>query len=152
MKKVLFLLILFFAAFINVKAVDINISTKDATVGNVDKNDYVNVDLIWGNMNFIYYEDNKFIWNNVNNDFELVTSYYWKNMDNSLKVTNFSSKILNINLSYKSLLNDISGKFNNNNFVIKHNENIATYLELFGSLNKNITDYTKIGIITIDIN
>jgi len=147
--KILLLICTLCFSIIGVYALEDKVLT--VTVGSVDAPVY-NVEVTWESMEFIYNEQVNYIWDKTTHKYELSEStYYWSNQNNKVKVINNSHYAIDVNLQYKSINEDINGKFDIES--IKLSSGISKDFELIlkGSLSSNNTSYIKVGTIELNI-
>lgn len=151
MKKVItiFTTIVIFCLTINVFA----LSEYQATVrvGDVDAPVYA-VETTWGKMQFTYNEQINYNWDADKHTYELNEStYQWLGNDNYIDINNKSYDSIDVELSYESINDNISGDFDKNKATIKNDENMRFILTLAGELSEKNTEYIKVGTINLTI-
>lgn len=135
------------------------ISTKKVTVGEVEGIDnkkeesLYDVEISWDNMNFIYSETKDIKWDNNESKYDIVTENEWINNDNKIEIKNFSDKSIIVKLEYKKLRNDIDiiGKFDKEKVAIGKNKEEQITFNLSGKVTSNVSEYVKVGRITINV-
>ena len=153
--KVIIYIFVFYILFSNVYGT----STKNVIVGEVKgidnkKEELVyDVEILWDNMKFTYNETKDIKWDNNENKYSIVNENEWINQDNKIEIKNFSNKSIIVNLEYKKTRNDIDiiGKFDKDKFTIGKNKKEQVYFYIIGKLTSNISEYTKVGKITINV-
>ncbi len=108
--------------------------SKDVIISEINTPSIKDLDISWDSMEFTYVvkENYKYDINNhkyIKNDIK-----YWETTTNNIKINNKSVNSIKINLLFNNLNSDIKGKFNNNSFVIKQNEEYNVKLEIDGYL------------------
>lgn len=127
---------------------DTNLSV---TVWDVDVPVY-NVDVIWGNMEFVYNEVIDYNWNNISFTYDIANpTHMWVSNGNDIKIENKSPFLIEFNLKYNSIISSISGKFDIANFALNRDENKVSKLNLEGKLSSDNTNYVKVGTIDLTI-
>jgi len=127
---------------------DTNLSV---TVGDVDLPIY-DIEVTWGNMEFVYNEVISYKWNNNLYSYELVPpTYKWVSNSNDINIENKSIFLIDVVLKYNSINSSINGEFDIPNFVLGRDERKASKLCLEGNLSSDNTNYVKVGTIDLTI-
>jgi len=127
---------------------DTNLSV---TVWDVDVPVY-DVEVTWGNMEFIFNEVINYNWNNELHTYELDSSTYkWVSKGNDINIENKSIFLIEIDLKYNSINSNINGNFDVPNFKLGRDENKVSKLYLDGRLSSENTSYIKVGTIDLTI-
>ena len=153
----------------------LNISAFAATVGIGDQNIDVegkyqdntavptvySVDITWGAMQFTYTESGAMNWNPANHTYSDNTSTGWIANGNTVTVTNHSNAAVTTSFAFSALADysTVTGSFDLTSEILEAGvegayadaDKVTTTLTLVGSLANTVTDYTKIGTITVRI-
>ena len=123
--------------------------------------DVYSVDISWGKMEFTYSASGSHVWDPAKHLYTDNTSAVWTENGNTVTVTNHSNVSVTADFVYvqASGYEDISGTLDvtsrtlNAGVVNKPNEadGVTTKLTLSGTLPGNVTDFTKVGAITVSI-
>lgn len=146
--RMIVLLIMVFPFLTGFDYPDTNLSV---TVWDVDVPVY-NVDVTWGNMEFVYNEVINYEWNNNSFTYELAPSTYeWVSDSNYIKMENKSQFLVEFDLKYNTINSSISGSFDSSNFTLSNGESKLSKLYLEGSLSSGNTSFVKVGTIDLSI-
>jgi len=148
--------ILFFVAFftifpcVKVNAIDNIINDeKYVTVGSVDVPP-LNVDIVWGAMEFTLIEETNYVWKDNTKTYELEPlKYSWIANNNYINISNNSYRDIKINLTYNSLNNYVVGVFNKEKEIIKKNNSMRFELNLSGKINNEENKVIRVGSIDL---
>lgn len=120
------------------------------------------VDVSWGAMQFTYSASGTMEWNAEDHTYTDNTQAGWNADGNTVTVTNHSNAQISASLTFAALeeYTDLTGSFDNASFVLTSAENkglddaeltgLAT-LNLDGTLDESVTDFTKVGTITVTV-
>lgn len=119
------------------------------------------VDVTWGAMQFIYTESGAMNWNPADHTYTDNVSAGWTANGNTVTVVNHSNDAVTTSFSFAALADystvagsfDIASKTLNAGVEGAYEEadTVTATLTLDGSLADTVTDYTKIGTITVKI-
>ncbi len=153
----------------------LSITAFAATVGTGDKNIDVegkyqdnttaptvfSVDVTWGAMQFTYTESGAMTWNPENHTYTDNTSAGWTANGNTVTVTNHSNAAVTASFAFDALTDysAITGSFDIASETLDAGvvgayadaDKVTATLTLAGSLADTVTEYTKIGTITVKI-
>lgn len=125
-----------------------------------DRTDLYSVDVVWQGLRFDYRAATE-EWDSTNHEWVTTTEAAWQIAEgsgNEIAVTNHSSKAVDVNLTAQYTVEGISGTFSKDSFTLpipQEGENGAvtdtvTFMPS-GELPESVTDYAKIGSITVAI-
>lgn len=127
---------------------DTNISV---TVWNVDVPVY-DVNVSWGNMEFVYNKIINYEWNNTSFTYETNSpTYKWVSNSSDIKIENKSSFLIDVDLKYNSINSKINGNFDKPIFSLNKSESAVSKLNLNGKLSSDNTSFVKVGTIDLTI-
>lgn len=120
------------------------------------------VDVAWGAMRFTYAASGTKDWNADSHTYTDNIEAGWTAEGNIVRVTNHSNAQVTASFAFEALDDypGLSGNFDNTSLVLPSAENKAveageltgeTVLELEGALGGSITEFTKVGTITVVI-
>ena len=123
--------------------------------------DVYSVDIVWGAMEFTYLSSGKKEWNPATHKYTDNTVTGWNENGNTVTVTNHSNRAVNADFAYTkaSGFDGVNGKFSIPSDTLDAGvENDAegadsteTKLTLEGILPNSVTDFVKVGSITVSI-
>jgi len=152
MKYKILLFVAFLAIFpcAKVNAVNnIKNEEKYVTVGSVDVPP-LNVDVVWGAMEFTLIEETNYVWKDNTKTYELEPlKYSWIANNNYINISNNSYRDIKINLTYNSLNNYVVGVFNKEKEIIKKNNSMRFELNLSGKINNEENKVIRVGSIDL---
>lgn len=151
-----FKVLLFIALFVTFSCVKVNAASntikeenQNVTVGNVEV-PVLEVDITWGNMEFILNEETNFVWKNSTKTYELEPlTYSWTANNNHINIKNNSYKDVKVDFIYNSLYANIEGNFNKKSEIIKRNDNMRFELNLSGKITNGDNNTIKVGSIEL---
>lgn len=140
------------------KSIGVNAKYVDSTTCG----DVISVDLSWGAMEFTYTESGSKLWNPSTHEYVTSTLHEWVGKGNRITVTNNSNVQINAAFSYAKAngFNTVTGTFSKNllSFSSAEGKSVGdpvltdtVTFDLSGSLDKNVTDYTRVGTITVTL-
>lgn len=119
------------------------------------------VDVSWGAMQFTYTESGAMTWNPVDHTYTDSTTAGWTANGNTVTVTNHSNADVTASFAFNALdaYNTVTGSFDIASAtldagVVNGYDNAAKVtvtLSLDGTLAETVTDFTKVGTITLTI-
>ena len=119
------------------------------------------VDISWGKMQFVYTESGNRTWNPSSHMYAEKTTSGWNAVGNTVSVTNHSNADVTTSFAFSALgaYSTVNGKFDISSKklaagIIGDYENadkVTSTLTLSGELSKNVTNFTKIGAITVTV-
>lgn len=140
---------------------DQNIDVKGKYLDNTKTPTVYSVDVSWGAMQFTYTESGAMTWDPANHTYTDSTSGSWTANGNTVTVTNHSNAEVTATFVFEALddYNDITGKFDVESEKLDAGvengydaaDSVTAKLTLEGELAETVTDYTKIGTITVKI-
>lgn len=153
--NIIIYIFLFYIIFSNVNGT----STKNVMVGEVEGIDnkkeeaLYDVEISWDNMKFTYNETKDVKWDSKDNEYDIVIDKEWINEDNIITVKNFSNETIIASFKYEKTNKnlDINGKFDKNKVKIGKNKVESVKFNISGKISSNITEYIKVGRITISM-
>lgn len=156
-------------------AMSLNITAFAATVGTGDQDIDVkgkyqdnttaptiySVDVTWGAMEFTYTESGAMTWNPADHTYTDSTSAAWVANGNTVTVTNHSNAEVTASFAFKALdaYNTVTGSFDVASETLDAGvvdgydaaDKVVATLALAGTLAETVTDFTKVGTITVTI-
>lgn len=141
---------------------DVSKDVKAKYVDGVVTPEVCSVDVSWGAMEFTYSESGTKTWNPETHEYAYNTTSGWSANGNNVTVTNHSNKDIDVNVSFNALpeyAEKISGKFDKSSFTLKNAVDSkvdnapkdTVSLNLSGTIEKTLTDFTKVGSITVTL-
>ncbi len=128
-------------------------STETPTVYSVDVN--------WGAMEFTYTESGAMTWNPATHTYTDSTEGTWTATGNTVTVNNHSNAAVAVSFSFAALeaYNTVAGSFDiaaetleaGVEGAVDAADKVVATLTLTGELDETVTEYTKIGTITVKI-
>ena len=119
------------------------------------------VDVTWGTMQFTYTESGTMTWNPADHTYSDNIYAGWTADGNTVTVTNHSNAAVTASFSFNALSNydTISGSFDIPSDTLDSGvgndyesaDTVTATLTLTGTLDETVTDYTRIGVITVKI-
>ena len=147
MKRIIALV--FFVMFLPITIMALENASRDVLVGEVEGEDEViDVKVDWDSLKFIYYYETDYVWDSATHKYVTTTKEYWSNKSN-IKITNNSSKKINVKTVFNGSLDLIKGIFSDDNFSIKDHAKKEITFGMKGRLPKEYNTYTKAGVITL---
>lgn len=139
---------------------DVSKDVKAKYVDGVVTPEVCSVDVSWGAMEFTYSESGTKTWNPETHEYAYNTTSGWSANGNNVTVTNHSNKDIDVNVSFNALpeyAEKISGEFDKSSFTLKNAVDSkvdnapkdTVSLNLSGTIDKTLTDFTKVGSITV---
>lgn len=123
--------------------------SRDVTVNSVDTPVY-SLDVSWGKMQFVYDAKKNYEWSSTTHEYNLVdTKYSWNATGNNIIITNGSSFGVDVSCVYTNNYGSLKGTFSNNNFTIASKKNAEVEFNLSGVLSKKVSNFSKVGTITL---
>ena len=135
--------------------------------GSADTQVVYKVDVVWGTMEFTYHESAENQWNPQTHQYELSVTGSWSESGNEVTVKNHSNAEVNAVLSFQAVDGQgITGEFYQGNNRLDEGLTLESavgtpadappsgtvQLKLSGSLDSTMTDFSKIGTITVTVN
>ena len=108
--------------------------SKDVIISEINTPSIKDLDISWDNMEFTYVVKENYEYDINNHKYIKNDIKYWETTTNNIKINNKSVNSIKIKLLFNNLNSNIKGKFNNNSFVIKQNEEYNVKLEIDGYL------------------
>lgn len=140
---------------------DQNIDVKGKYLDNTKTPTVYSVDVSWGAMQFTYTESGAMTWDPANHTYTDSTSGSWTANGNTVTVTNHSNAEVTATFAFEALADysAITGKFDVESEKLDAGvvdgyttaDKVTATLTLEGELAETVTDYTKIGTITVKI-
>lgn len=119
------------------------------------------VDVTWGAMEFTYTESGAMTWNPADHTYTDSTSAAWVANGNTVTVTNHSNAEVTASFAFKALdaYNTVTGSFDVASETLDAGvvdgydtaDKVVATLTLAGTLAETVTDFTKVGTITVTI-
>lgn len=119
------------------------------------------VDVTWGAMQFTYSENGSMTWNPADHTYSDNTTAGWTANGNTVTVTNHSNAEVTVSFSFDALssFSAVTGSFDIAADTLEAGvedgydtaDEVTSTLSLEGTLDENVTDFTKIGTITVNI-
>lgn len=119
------------------------------------------VDVTWGAMEFTYTESGAMTWNPADHTYTDSTSAAWVANGNTVTVTNHSNAEVTASFAFKALdaYNTVTGSFDITSEKLDAGvvdgydaaDKVVATLTLAGTLAETVTDFTKVGTITVTI-
>lgn len=141
---------------------DKNIDVKAKYSGNITDPAVYSVDIEWGAMEFVYTESGSNVWDAASHEYVFDSEAAWSATGNTVKITNHSNRAVNVALKYESLADysGITGSMSIENAQLEAGkegdyegaDSITSTLDLSGSVNSDITDFVKVGTVTVTLN
>ena len=128
---------------------DVFANSRDVTVNSVDTPVY-SLDVSWGKMQFVYDAKIIYEWSSTTHEYNIVnTKYNWKAIGNNITITNNSIFDVNVNCIYTNNYGSLKGSFSKNDFNIESKKNANVEFNLSGVLSKDISNFSRVGTITL---
>ncbi len=119
------------------------------------------VDISWGKMQFIYTESGNRTWNPSSHTYTGKITSGWNAVGNTISVTNHSNADVTTSFAFSALgaYSTVNGSFDINSKKLvagtiddyANADKVTATLTLSGELSKNVTDFTKVGAITVTV-
>ena len=119
------------------------------------------VDVTWGAMQFTYSENGSMTWNPADHTYSDNTIAGWTANGNTVTVTNHSNAEMTASFRFDALssFSTVTGSFDIAAETLEAGveggydtaDEVTATLSLEGTLDENVTDFTKIGTITVNI-
>lgn len=149
-----------FAETVGAGTKDIDVSAKYA--GGVTTPTVISVDVTWGDMEFTYNVGGTQDWNAENHQYTANTSAHWTAAGNEIKVTNHSNAAVKATFAFTAdeAYNTVTGSFTAQELslptaVDKSTTDSAltktTALTLGGTIDSSVTNFAKVGKVTVTI-
>ncbi len=140
---------------------DRNIDVEGKYQDNTSAPTVYSVDVTWGAMQFTYTESGAMTWNPADHSYSDNTSAGWTANGNTVTVTNHSNAAVTASFSFAALADysGITGSFDVESETLEAGvegayaeaDQVVATLTLEGVLADTVTEYTKIGTITVKI-
>lgn len=141
---------------------DVSKDVKAKYVDGIVAPEVCSVDVSWGAMEFTYSETGTKNWNPETHEYTYNTSSGWSANGNNVTVTNHSNKSIVAEIKFVSVPNysdNIQGAFDKNVLSLNSAEGLTVadapkdtaVLTISGKLNTEITDFTKVGTVTVSL-
>ena len=151
MKKIAVIIIIV-VMFIPISVLSLDNKVVNITVGNVEDDNVVDLQITWGNLSFTYVVENNYRWDSTTHKYtKEEPKSYWTNNGNGIVIKNNSKKAVNINLKYDPTIKNVSGIFSSDTFKVDANKQRVVNFNLSGSLSSDYYKTTSAGIITLGI-
>lgn len=119
------------------------------------------VDIAWGAMKFTYTESGAMTWNPADHTYTSATTAGWTADGNTVTVTNHSNAAVTASFAFAALdaYKTVTGSFDVASKTLEAGkvngydsaDNVTATLTLGGALTNTVTDFTKIGTVTVTI-
>lgn len=119
------------------------------------------VDVTWGAMQFTYSESGAMTWNPADHTYTDNTTAAWTASGNTVTVTNHSNAAVTASFEFAALedYDTVTGSFDIASETLEAGvvdgydsaDNVTSTLSLAGTLAETVTDYTRVGTITVEI-
>lgn len=119
------------------------------------------IDLTWGAMEFTYNAAGTKDWNPTDHSYDVDVNTSWTASGNVITVTNHSNTVVTAAFAYGKAtgFDSVDGSFSSASLPLATAENTAigsaptgsTTLTLSGTLANSVTDFTKVGTITVTL-
>lgn len=139
------------------QSIDVEAKYQDSTTTTT----VYSVDITWGAMEFTYAESGAMTWNPADHTYTDNTTAAWTASGNTITVTNHSNAAVTASFGFEALedYDTVTGSFEiasetlNAGVVDGYDsaDNVTTTLKLEGTLAETVTDFTKVGTITVEI-
>ena len=124
--------------------------------------DVYSVDLSWGAMEFTYTTTGEHIWNPVTHEYTTSLTGIWTGSGNTITVTNHSNKDVTASFEYESdtAYSTVTGSFSVDSIDLPSAVDKAidaaeltdeVTVTIDGTLDSTVTDFTKVGTITVTL-
>ena len=167
-KNVAFILALTMVMSLNITAFAATVGTGEQDIDvegkyqdNTTTSTVYSVDVTWGAMQFTYTESGAMTWNTADHTYSCTKSSGWTADGNTVTVTNHSNAAVTASFDFASLpdYNTVTGSFDVASETLEAGveggydtaDKVTATLTLDGTLEENVTEYTKIGTITVKI-
>lgn len=143
----------------------VSIDVQAKYTGGADTEIVYKVDVAWGAMEFTYHESGTNQWNPETHQYELSTNGTWSESGNEVTIKNHSNTAVQASLAFQAADgHDVEGRFyqeNRESSQLNLESAVGTdagnppagvvALKLSGSLNSDMTDFGKVGQITVTV-
>ena len=139
---------------------DQDIDVKGKYLDNSTTPTIYSVDVTWGAMEFTYTESGAMTWNPADHTYTDSTAAAWVANGNTVTVTNHSNAEVTASFAFNALdYNTVTGSFDIASETLDAGvvdgydaaDKVVATLTLAGSLAETVTNFTKIGTITVTI-
>lgn len=140
---------------------DQDIDVKGKYLDNSTTPTIYSVDVTWGAMEFTYTESGAMTWNPADHTYTDSTSATWVANGNTVTVTNHSNAEVTASFAFNALTayNTVTGSFDIASETLDAGvvdgydaaDKVVATLTLAGTLDETVTDFTKVGTITVTI-
>lgn len=140
---------------------DQDIDVKGKYLDNSTTPTIYSVDVTWGAMEFTYTESGTMTWNPADHTYTDSTSATWVANGNTVTVTNHSNAEVTASFAFNALTayNTVTGSFDIASETLDAGvvdgydaaDKVVATLTLAGTLAETVTDFTKVGTITVTI-
>lgn len=140
---------------------DQDIDVKGKYLDNSTTPTIYSVDVTWGAMEFTYTESGAMTWNPADHTYTDSTSAAWVANGNAVTVTNHSNAEVMASFAFNALdaYNTVTGSFDIESETLDagveggydNADKVVATLTLTGSLAETVTNFTKVGTITVKI-
>lgn len=123
--------------------------------------DVYSIDVVWGAMQFTYTKQGTKVWDPSTHEYTDSVTSGWVASGNTVKVTNHSNKSVGVSFSYEKAtgFDGIDGTFSVASDTLDAGvegdvdgaDSVSTELTLTGALADNVTEFTKIGTVTVSV-
>lgn len=141
---------------------DKSIDVKAKYAGGATTTEVYSVDVTWGKMEFTYSVSGTREWDPATHKYTDNTSPSWTAEGNDVVVVNHSNMPINVDFAYASDENygGVTGEFSVTSDTLDAGvvndvdgaDSVSTKLTLSGTLASSVTEFTKVGSITVSIN
>lgn len=140
---------------------DQNIDVEAKYQDNTTTSTVYSVDVSWGAMQFTYTESGAMTWNPADHTYTDSTTAGWTANGNTVTVTNHSNADVTASFAFNALdaYNTVTGSFDIASETLDAGvvggyddaDKVVATLTLAGTLAETVTDFTKVGTITVTI-
>ena len=129
--------------------------------GNTTSSPVYSVDVSWGAMEFTYAENGTLTWNPSDHTYVEDTTAAWSAQGNEVSVTNHSNTEITASFTFEHTdgYDTLNGTFDvpiaqlyagiENEY--DNDDSITSTLTLSGELDDSVTEFTKVGLVTVEI-
>ena len=138
-----------------------NIDVQAKYVDGVESPDVYSVDVTWGSMQFTYSTSGTREWDPSTHKYTDDVTGGWTESGNTVTVTNHSNRDVKVAFAYETAhgFDGIRGTFSVTSDTLSAGvegnvagaDSVSTTLKLSGSLANNVSEFTKVGSITISL-
>lgn len=150
-----------FAADTTIPTGDQNIDVEARYQDGTTTTTVYSVDVSWGAMQFTYTESGAMTWNPATHTYTSNTTGGWSANGNTVTVTNHSNAAVTASFAFSALdaYNTVTGSFDIDSETLdagvvdgyENADKVTATLNLAGTLTDTVTDFIKVGIITVKI-